>query len=132
MRLHMFRAKLHRATVTHADLDYEGSVTIAGDLMDAAGLLEHEQVHIWNVTRGTRLTTYTLRGDEGSGIICINGAAAHLAEVGDKVIIAAFAEVEEAEARDWKPTVVLVGDNNEIVDPELAEIAGPKRRLAAS
>jgi len=132
MRLHMFRAKLHRATVTHADLDYEGSVTIAGDLMDAAGLLEHEQVHIWNVTRGTRLTTYTLRGDEGSGIICINGAAAHLAEVGDKVIIAAFAEVEEAEARDWKPTVVLVGDDNEIVDPELAEIAGPKRRLAAS
>ena len=91
MRLHMFRAKLHRATVTHADLDYEGSVTIAGDLMDAAGLPEHEQVHIWNVTRGTRLTTYTLRGDEGSGIICINGAAAHLAEVGDKVIIAAFA-----------------------------------------
>ncbi len=132
MRLNMFRAKLHRATVTHADLEYEGSVTIAADLMDAAGLLEHEQVHIWNVTRGTRMTTYTLRGDAGSGIVCINGAAAHLAEPGDKVIIAAFADVEEHEARNWKPTVVLLDDNNEIVDPKLAEIAGPKRRRAAS
>ena len=84
-RLHLFKSKIHRATVTHADLDYEGSVTISGELMDAAGMLEHEQVHIWNVTRGTRLVTYTLRGEDGSGIICINGAAAHLMSPGDKV-----------------------------------------------
>ena len=103
-RLHLFKAKIHRATVTHADLDYEGSVTISGELLDASGILEHEQVHIWNVTRGTRLVTYALRGDADSGIICINGAAAHLANPGDKVIIAAFAEVEAEAAAGWKPT----------------------------
>ena len=129
-RLHLFKATIHRATVTHADLDYEGSVTISGELMDAAGMLEHEQVHIWNVTRGTRLVTYTLRGDAGSGIVCINGAAAHLMNPGDKVILATFAEVDAAEAASWKPTVVFVDDQNKIVG-EGAEIAGPKRRLTA-
>lgn len=127
-RVHMFKSKLHRATVTHADLDYEGSVTIGGDLMDAAEIYENEQVHIWNVTRGTRMVTYALRGDAGSGIICINGAAAHLAEPGDKVIIATFAEVPAEEAKAWEPKVILVGDENKIVDPEYAELAGPKRR----
>jgi aspartate 1-decarboxylase len=130
-RLHLFKSKIHRARVTHADLDYEGSVTISGELMDAAGILEHEQVHIWNVTRGTRLVTYALRGDADSGIICLNGAAAHLAELEDIVIIATFAEVDAAEAADWKPAVVLVDEANRIVDPELAEVAGPKRRLSA-
>ncbi len=71
-RLHLFKSKIHRATVTHADLDYEGSVTISGELMDAAGMYEHEQVHIWNVTRGTRLVTYTLRGDDHSGIMILD------------------------------------------------------------
>ena len=127
-RVHLFKSKLHRATVTHADLEYEGSVTIAGDLLDAAEIYENEQVHIWNVTRGTRMTTYALRGDEGSGIVCINGAAAHLAAPGDKVIIATFAEVPQEQARDWEPTVVLVGDGNRIVDEALVEVAGPKRR----
>lgn len=127
-RLHLFKSKLHRATVTHADLDYEGSVTISGELMDMANIHEHEQVHIWNVTQGTRMVTYALRGDDNSGIICINGAAAHLASVGDKVIISTFAEVPAEEAASWKPTVVLVGDENKPVDPDLIEIAGPKRR----
>jgi aspartate 1-decarboxylase len=130
VRLHLFKAKIHRATVTHADLDYEGSVTISGELMDAAGMIEHEQVHVWNVTRGTRLVTYTIRGDDHSGIVCINGAAAHLMNTGDKVILATFAEVEAAEAAGWKPTVVFVDDKNKIVG-EGAEIAGPKRRLTA-
>ena len=130
MRIHLFKSKIHRATVTHADLDYEGSVTIGSDLMEAANILEHEQVHIWNVTRGTRLVTYALRGDPGSGVICINGAAAHLASPGDKVIIATFAEVEENEAKGWQPTVVLVDDKNRIADGEYRELAGPKRRAS--
>jgi len=129
-RVHLFKAKIHRATVTHADLDYEGSVTISGELLDAAGILEHEQVHIWNVTRGTRLVTYALRGDADSGIICINGAAAHLANPGDKVIIATFAEVEAEAARGWQPTVVFVDGDNKMVGND-AEVAGPKRRLTA-
>jgi aspartate 1-decarboxylase len=109
-------------------LDYEGSVTISGELLDAAGILEHEQIHIWNVTRGTRLTTYALRGDNDSGVICINGAAAHLAKPGDKVILATFAEVDSADAATWKPTVVFVNDTNKMIH-EGAEIAGPQRRL---
>lgn len=128
-RLHLFKSKIHRAVVTHADLEYEGSVTISAELMEAADILEHEQVHVWNVTRGTRFVTYALRGEPNSGVICINGAAAHLASVGDRVIIATFAEVPADEARAWKPKVVLIGgDRNAIalVPPE--EIPGPKRR----
>jgi aspartate 1-decarboxylase len=129
-RLHLFKSKLHRATVTHADLDYEGSVTISGELLDAARIVEHEQVHIWNVTRGTRMVTYALRGDPGSGVICINGAAAHLASPGDKVIIATFAEVDAAEAASWEPTVVLVDEHNRAAGTG-PEVAGPQRRLNA-
>lgn len=127
VHVHMFKSKIHRATVTHADLDYEGSVTIDGDLMDAAQVLEHEQVHIWNVTQGTRVVTYALRGREKSGVVCINGAAAHHAQPGDKVIISTFAEVPRDQAADWKPTVVLVDENNVVADREYAETAGPKR-----
>lgn len=132
-RIHLFKSKIHRATVTHADLDYEGSVTISGELLDAAGILEHEAVHIWNVTQGTRLVTYALRGDDHSGVICINGAAAHLNKPGDKVILATFAEVEASAAAGWKPTVVFVDEHNRAVAPEGgdAEIAGPRRRLNA-
>jgi aspartate 1-decarboxylase len=86
---------------------------------------------VWNVTRGTRLVTYALRGDDRSGVICINGAAAHLTEPGDLVIVATFAEVEAEEARGWTPTVVLVDEENRIVDGALREIAGPKRRAAS-
>ncbi len=127
-RITLFKSKLHRATVTHADLHYEGSVTISGELLDAANIHEYEYVHIWNVTRGTRLQTYALRGDDDSGIICINGAAAHHAEPGDLVIISTFAEVEEHKAKGWKPTVVLVDKDNKIASPKYEEVAGPKRR----
>jgi aspartate 1-decarboxylase len=132
VRLHLFKGKIHRATVTHADLEYEGSVTISAELMEAAGIHEYEQVHVWNVTRGTRLVTYALQGDRDSGVICINGAAAHLAGPGDKVILATFAEVPSQAAARWRPTVVLVDGANRIVDPDLHELAGPRRRRAAS
>ena len=131
MRRTFFKAKIHRATVTHADLDYEGSVTIDEDLLEASGILEYEAVHVWNITRGTRLQTYALKGERGSGIICINGAAAHLNKPGDLVILATFAELEEAEVRAFKPTVVLVDAKNRVVDPDLTEVAGPARRVTA-
>ncbi|HVI95762.1 MAG TPA: aspartate 1-decarboxylase [Anaeromyxobacter sp.] len=132
MRLNVFKSKIHRATVTQADLDYEGSVTIDEALMEAADIRDYEAVHIWNITRGTRLQTYALRGARGSGVICINGAAAHLMKPTDRVIIATFAEMEPAEARAHVPTVVLVDGDNRIVARDVAEIAGPARRQAAS
>jgi aspartate 1-decarboxylase len=125
MRLEVFKSKIHRATVTEADLDYEGSVTIDEGLMEAAEILDHEAVHIWNVTRGTRLQTYAVRGGRGSGVICINGAAAHLMKPGDVVIIATFASMEAAEARAHAPKVVLVDGANRIVEQSLKELAGP-------
>lgn len=131
MRRTFFKSKIHRATVTHADLDYEGSVSIDEDLMDAAGIWEYEAVHVWNVTRGTRLQTYAIKGARGSGIICINGAAAHHNKPGDLVILATFAELEESEARNFKPTVVLVDRQNKIVAKDVAEVAGPARRVTA-
>jgi aspartate 1-decarboxylase len=114
MRRRMFLAKLHRATVTQADLHYEGSVTIDADLLDASGILAHEEVHIWDVTNGSRLATYALEGPRGSGVICINGAAAHHISPGDLVIIATFGEMEDAEARAHVPTVVFVDEHNRI------------------
>ena len=131
MRRTFFKSKIHRATVTHADLDYEGSVTIDQDLMEAAGFCEYEQVHVWNITRGTRLQTYAIAGQRGSGVICINGAAAHLNKPGDLVIIATFAELEESEARTHRPTVVLVDRANKIVAKDAIEVAGPARRALA-
>ena len=131
MRRTFFKSKIHRATVTHADLDYEGSVSIDEDLLDAAGIWEYEAVHIWNITRGTRLQTYAIKGARGSGTICINGAAAHLMKPDDLVIIATFAELEESEARAHKPKVVLVDRQNKIVAKDVTEIAGPGRRVMA-
>ena len=128
-RLHVFKSKIHRATVTHADLDYEGSVTISADLMEAANIHDHEQVHVWNITRGTRLMTYAIKGETNSGVICINGAAAHLVEPGDSVILCTFAEIPEHEISTWKPTVVLVDAKNRVVDGDAREIAGPQRRV---
>lgn len=133
MRRILFKSKIHRATVTQADLHYEGSVTLDVDLMKAADILPYEKVAIWNVTRGSRVETYALEGPSGSGVVCINGAAAHLNQPGDLVIIATFAEVEEAEARAWRPTVVFVDAENrpKQLDPA-TEIAGPARRLPAA
>lgn len=131
MRRSFFKSKIHRATVTHADLDYEGSVSIDEDLMDAAGIWPYEQVHIWNITRGTRLSTYAIQGERGSGVISINGAAAHLNKPGDLVILATFAELEESEARAHQPKVVLVDRQNRIVARDVAEVPGPGRRVMA-
>jgi aspartate 1-decarboxylase len=125
MRRTMFLGKIHRAVITHADLHYEGSVTIDTDLMDAAGILQHEQIHVWNITRGTRLITYALQGPRGSGVICINGAAAHGNVPGDLVILATYAEMEDAEARTHCPKVVRVDDRNRIIGMQ-AEIPGPQ------
>jgi len=128
MRRRLFKSKIHRATVTQADLHYEGSVTIDANLMESADILPNEEVHVWNVTRGTRLATYAIRGEAGSGVICINGAAAHLCHAGDIVIIATFAEFDEAEARAHRPRVVLVDERNRIKDPNAVEVPGPALR----
>lgn len=125
MRRRMFLGKIHRCTITHADLEYEGSVTVDADLLDAAGILENEEVQIWNVTRGTRLATYALRGPRGSKVICVNGAAAHLMGVGEIAIIATFGEMEDAEARVHQPKVVLCGPGNEVIEIG-PERAGPQ------
>jgi aspartate 1-decarboxylase len=125
MRLNVFKSKIHRATVTHADLEYEGSVTVDSDLLDAAQILPYEAVHIWNVTRGSRLVTYALPGPRGSGAICVNGAAAHLNKPGDLVILATFAEMAPEEARQHRPTVVRVDAQNRQTDDVSEELPGP-------
>lgn len=112
----VLRAKIHRATVTAADLDYEGSIAIPEDLMRSIDLYEFEAVKIWNVTSGTRLETYAIRGLSGSGDICVNGAAAHLVNPGDIVIIAAFAWMDEREAMEYKPLVAFVDSKNRLVE----------------
>ncbi|HMX08961.1 MAG TPA: aspartate 1-decarboxylase [Microthrixaceae bacterium] len=122
----MFASKIHRATVTGADVDYEGSVTVDRDLLDAAGILEWEEVHVWDITNGARLTTYAIAGERGSGDICINGAAAHLVGVGDLVILATFVDLEETSARDHTPTVVFVDERNRVRERR-DEVAGPAR-----
>jgi aspartate 1-decarboxylase len=125
----MFLGKIHRATVTHADLHYEGSCTIDADLLDAAGMIEHEELHVWNVTRGTRLTTYTLAGERGSGVICMNGAAAHLNRPGDLVILATFGSMSDEETRTHVPRVVRVDAQNRIAGDQ-PERPGPMPPLA--
>src|SRR5262245_20678252 len=118
MRLSVFKSKIHRATVTEADLNYEGSITIDGDLMDAADILPHEQVQILNVNNGERFDTYAIRGARGSGKICLNGPAARLAHVGDTVIILTYATMEREELLRHVPTVVFVDEKNRIRRPE--------------
>lgn len=115
MLLTLLKGKLHRATVTQANLDYMGSVAIDSRLMAAAGFLPNEQVDIYNITNGERLTTYVIPAPAGSGTIGIQGAAAHKAMPGDHVIIAAYAVMTEAEAKSWQPSVVLLGENNAVV-----------------
>jgi aspartate 1-decarboxylase len=112
----MFSAKIHRATVTHADLHYVGSVTIDADLLDAADLLPGERVSIVDVTNGARLETYIIEGERGSGVIGINGAAAHLVSIGDTVIVIAYQSMSTTEARAFKPRIVHVDSANRIID----------------
>ena len=114
MQLNMLKAKIHRATVTHAELHYEGSCAIDGRLLDISGIREYEQIHIYNVNNGERFSTYAIRADEGSGIISINGAAAHRASPGDIIIICAYGQLSEAEAAVFKPTLVYVDGNNKL------------------
>ena len=127
-RRSMLKSKIHRATVTHADVDYEGSLTLDADLLDAADILPNEEVHVWNVTRGTRLRTYAIVGERGSGVACVNGAAAHLARPGDLIIVATFAQLDDAAARVHRPRVVLVGPGNRVQQADATEVAGPARR----
>ncbi|MDO5060037.1 MAG: aspartate 1-decarboxylase [Actinomycetaceae bacterium] len=134
----MMIGKIHRATVTGADLHYVGSITVDGLLLDNANILEGQKVDIVNVTNGARLSTYTIRGDEGSGIVQLNGAAAHLVDPGDIVIIIAYAQVPDSLARGFKQSVVLVdennrqihqGDNAGIIPAELANATGGPKPL---
>ncbi len=125
MRRRMFASKIHRATVTVADVDYEGSVTIDADLLDTAGILEWEEVHIWDVTNGARLATYAIAGPRGSGVIGINGAAAHLIHPGDIVILATFVELDDAEAREHQPTAVFVDEGNRVKELRAEVVSVP-------
>jgi aspartate 1-decarboxylase len=127
MKRTMFKSKIHRATVTHADLAYEGSITIDEVLLRAADILPYEKVAIWNATNGSRMETYALAGEANSGVICVNGAAARHAQPGDVVILATFAEaVDDAEAKAWKPTVVRVDGANRLVSSGPGdEVPGP-------
>ena len=110
----MLKGKLHRATVTEADLNYVGSITVDRDLLEAAGIYEYEKVSIVDINNGNRFETYTIAGEPGSGIICLNGAAARCVQTGDKIIIMAYAELEDEELADHKPKVVFLEDDNKI------------------
>lgn len=110
----MLKAKLHRARVTHAELEYEGSCAIDGSLLELSGIREYEQIHIYNVTNGERFVTYAIRAEEGSGIISVNGAAAHKASPGDIVIICAYVGLTQQELLSYKPTLLYMGENNEV------------------
>lgn len=111
----MFKSKIHRARVTEANLNYVGSITIDADLLDAAGILEYEQVHVVNCNNGARLETYTIAGPRGSGVICLNGAAARMAHPGDVVIIISYGQYTPEELQGFKPTVVQVDADNRML-----------------
>jgi len=111
----LLKGKIHRAVVTDADLDYEGSITVDEDLMEAANIAPYEEVRIYNIANGERLETYAIPGPRGSGEICLNGAAAHKASKGDLVIIACFAYAAEEAVKNWKPRLVYVDEKNHIV-----------------
>ena len=126
----LLAAKIHRATVTAADVDYEGSVTIPPALLEASGIVPYESVHIWNTTRGTRLETYAIPGRPGSADICANGAAAHLVRPGDKIILATFTLVPSDKISEHHPKLIFVDDGNQI-KYQGPEIAGPMKRSSS-
>jgi len=114
MQSTMLKCKIHRASVTHSELDYEGSCAIDGQLLDASGIREYEQIHIYNINNGERFVTYAIRAEDGSGVISINGAAAHKANPGDLVIIVAYAGLSQQEMASYKPTLIYVDAGNNI------------------
>lgn len=114
MNIEVLKSKIHRATITQADLNYIGSIAIDENLMDAANLIENERVHIYNITNGERLETYVIKGERGSGILSLNGAAARKAEIGDLVIIVSYAHMDFEEAKSFKPCIVFPDDNNQL------------------
>ena len=114
MMVQMLKGKIHRATVVQAELDYVGSITVDEDLLDAAGILEYEKVQIVDINNGNRFETYTIAGERGSGVMCLNGAAARCVSVHDKIILMSYAEMTPEECKEHHPTVVFVDDNNAI------------------
>ncbi len=128
MLLHMLKGKIHRATVVQAELDYVGSITIDPLLMEGAGILEYEKVQVVDVNNGARFETYVITGEPGSGMVCLNGAAAREVSVGDKVIIMCYCELTEEEVKTHHPKVVFVDDENHIVSLETAERHGEIRK----
>ncbi len=112
----LLKSKIHRVKTTHAELHYEGSCAIDEDLLDAAGICENEQIHIWNIDNGERFVTYAIKGQRGTGMISVNGSAARRAQVGDLLIIAAFAQVHEDEIGTHRPKLVFVNDKNQQVE----------------
>ncbi|OPY56701.1 MAG: Aspartate 1-decarboxylase precursor [Pelotomaculum sp. PtaU1.Bin035] len=124
MFLTMFKSKIHRATVTEADLNYMGSITIDEELMEAADILINEKVQVVNNNNGARFETYVIRGARGSGVICLNGAAARLAQPGDTVIIISYVMIGRDEARTFKPTIIMVDENNKITGRKHGEAHG--------
>lgn len=124
MQRKMLKSKIHRATVTEANVNYEGSITIPPALLDLSDIRAYESVHVWNVTRGTRFETYAITGESESRSICVNGAAAHLVEIGDLVIIASFVSIDDAELATFEPKIVFVDKHNNCVESR-AEKPGP-------
>ncbi len=115
MHLTLLKSKLHQARVTHSELEYEGSCAIDGLLLEAAGIHEYEQIQIYNLANGNRFTTYAIRAEDGSGIISVNGAAAHKASPGDRVIICTYAQLEQKEVANFKPRLVYLDEHNQIM-----------------
>lgn len=127
MLVNMLKAKIHQATVTEANLYYVGSITIDGAILDALGLYENEQVHVVNINNGSRIETYIIRGEPGSGVICLNGAAARFFHQGDKVIVMAYCLIDNKNAPNHKPKIALINDKNqlaELIDHETANTIG--------
>lgn len=122
----MFRAKVHRIAVTECDVEYEGSLTLDAELMRAADMVPYERIEVYDVDNGARFATYLIEGEPGSGDCCVNGAAARLVERGHKLIIATYTTVDDERARDWRPTVVLVGEGNRIKAVKSTEAAGTR------
>ena len=117
----MLKGKIHRATVTEADLNYMGSLTLDEDLMDAMGVREFEKIQVLDVTNGSRLETYIIKGERGTGVVCINGAAAHLVKKGDLVIIVAYCQLKEEELFNYKPKIINVDDKNKIINKTIEQ-----------